>query len=495
VNTSFLTEIEKHPRAAFAAFAALHAAVWTALPTVFYRNLPLDLIEAMTYGREWQLGYDKLPPMPWWIVEALRIAVGHDVAYYAFSQLTVIAAFGVVWAMALPLVGPLGALVAILIIDGLHYFNFTAAKFNHDVVQLPFWALAGYAYWSALRGGKLGWWLALGASIGLAFWAKYFVVILAIPLALFLLLDPQARPALKTSGPWLAAAMALLVTAPHLVWLVQNDFLPFAYANARAAPARGVIGHIWHPFLYALSQIFYMLPALLIASPLYAQNPPRPLREMVDGFDNRIVTLLTFGPCATLLALSAITGRDLIPMWGYPLWLLLGLWVVILARQRVVHFPRIVILWGIVFVCFAIAFAADYIVKPYFNHAFRASNYPGYDLAQEISRRYRAKTGRPLAYVIGTIWDGGNIAHYAPERPRVLIDGDPKRAPWIDLDDLRAKGAVVIWTGQDPQTTLPPGFQAYADKVQIQENLKIRFLGNDRGRIEVFGWAILPPQP
>jgi hypothetical protein len=112
-----------------------------------------------------------------------------------------------------------------------------------------------------------------------------------------------------------------------------------------------------------------------------------------------------------------------------------------------------------------------------------------------MSRRYRAMTGRPLDYVIASMWDGGNVSRYAPERPRVLIDGDPKRAPWIDLDDLRAKGAVVIWTGQDPQTTLPPGFQAYADKVQIQENLKIRFLGNDRGRIEVFGWAILPPQP
>jgi len=49
---------------AVAAFAAVHAFVWTALPTLLYRNLPLDLIEALTYGREWQLGYDKLPPLP-----------------------------------------------------------------------------------------------------------------------------------------------------------------------------------------------------------------------------------------------------------------------------------------------------------------------------------------------------------------------------------------------------------------------------------------------
>jgi len=49
---------------AFFAFLALHGLVWSLLPTLLYPNLPLDLIEALTYGREWQLGYDKLPPLP-----------------------------------------------------------------------------------------------------------------------------------------------------------------------------------------------------------------------------------------------------------------------------------------------------------------------------------------------------------------------------------------------------------------------------------------------
>ena len=35
-----------------------------------------------------------------------------------------------------------------LIVDGLHYFNFTAVKFDHDVAQLPFWAMAGFAFYS-----------------------------------------------------------------------------------------------------------------------------------------------------------------------------------------------------------------------------------------------------------------------------------------------------------------------------------------------------------
>src|SRR5581483_7692575 len=154
-KTGLIGWIESQPQQAFAAFLTLHFAVWTALPSLLYANLPLDLIEALTYGREWQLGYDKLPPLPWWMIEAVYRTVGADWAFYALAQIAVLAAFALVWATALPLAGPRRALVAILIIDGLHYFHFTAAKFNHDVIQLPFWALAGYAFHAALKRGHI----------------------------------------------------------------------------------------------------------------------------------------------------------------------------------------------------------------------------------------------------------------------------------------------------------------------------------------------------
>ncbi len=154
-GTGFIDWIEDAPRAAFAAFLALHFVVWIALPALLYANLPLDLIEALTYGREWQLGYDKLPPLPWWLVEIMHRAFGADAAYYALAQAAVVIAFIAVWATARPLIGATGALVAVLIIDGMHYFQYTAVKFNHDVIQLPFWALAGYAFHAALKRGRL----------------------------------------------------------------------------------------------------------------------------------------------------------------------------------------------------------------------------------------------------------------------------------------------------------------------------------------------------
>ena len=264
--SGLIAMIDRRPQAAFGLFLGLHFLVWTALPASLYPNLPLDLIEALTYGREWQLGYDKLPPLPWWLIEAVHRVVGLDTAYYALAQLAVIGALAAVWMTALPLVGARGALASILIVDGLHYFHFTAAKFNHDVIQLPFWALAGYAFHAGLRRGRLIDWALLGLAVGIALWAKYFVIVLAAPMALFLVIDRDARKALATPGPWIALAIALLVMAPHLLWLVRNDFLPFAYASARAAPSRGLLDHVLHPVVFAAGQLGFLLPALLIAA-------------------------------------------------------------------------------------------------------------------------------------------------------------------------------------------------------------------------------------
>ncbi len=501
--------IERRPEAAFAAFLALHLLVWTALPALLYPNLPLDLIEALTYGREWQLGYDKLPPLPWWLVDLVYRTVGHDVAYYALAQVAVVLAFAAVWLTARELVGAVGALVAVLVLDGLHYFHFTAAKFNHDVIQLPLWALAGYAFHAALRRGRMIQWLLLGCAIGLSLWAKYFVIVLAAPLALFLLFDRQARAALATPGPYIALALALLIMAPHLVWLVRNDFLPFAYASVRAAPSRGVLDHVLHPLVFALGQAAFLLPAFVIAAAVVWPRPKGPdaavpVSAKADAFDRRIVTLLAFGPAAATVAISALSGRGAIAMWGYPLWLFLGLWIVLYARTAIepARLGRVAAAWAGIFVLFAVVFAASYSILPAIDHRYRAVFYPGDRLADELARRFRAATGRPLTYVIGTMWEGGNVAHYAPEQPRVLIDGDWRRAPWIDLGDLRSKGAVVVWTGSaDPShkeggidpTVMPVGLRAVAGDAQIQQPFTLPFRRGDR--VLTVGWAILRPQP
>jgi 4-amino-4-deoxy-L-arabinose transferase-like glycosyltransferase len=483
--------IEHRPGAAFAIFLVIHFTLWTLLPALIYANLPLDLIEALVYGREWQLGYDKLPPLPWWLIEAVHRAVDADIAYYATAQAAVVIAFALVFALSRPLVGAAGALVGVLIIDGLHYFQYTAVKFNHDVIQLPFWALAGYTFHASLRRGRLGSWILLGVAFGGALWAKYFVAVLALPYLLFMLFDRQARRAWATPGPWLAILVALVVALPHIVWLFQSDFLPLAYAGHRAAPVRGWFDHVLHPVVFLGSQIFFLTPSFFIAAALFRPRERKTIS--FDAFDQRIVTLLAFGPAFAMIALAAISGRGAIAMWGYPLWLFLGLWLVMAARTSLdaTRLARIVGAWAIVFAIFAVAFVGNYLILPPIDHRYRAVLFPGDKLAQALTQRFHEATGTPLRYAIASMWDGGNLAHYSPDQPRVLIDGEPGRAPWIELNDLRNKGAVLVWTQSDPRQ-VPPGFAAIAPSAEIGTPFDLPMRRGD-GIVHV-GWAILKPR-
>jgi hypothetical protein len=180
-------------------------------------------------------------------------------------------------------------------------------------------------------------------------------------------------------------------------------------------------------------------------------------------------------------------------MWGYPLWLFLGVWLVLTARRALddTRLARILATWAIVFACLAAAFVVNYAVLPRFDHRYRAVFFPGESLGREVTQAYEAATGRPLRYVVGSMWNGGNLAHYSPRQPRVLIDGAPERAPWIDLADLRRKGAVVVWTDGDLRT-IPQPFEAVAGSAEVQPPLRLPYR---RGGSDVpVGWAILRPQ-
>jgi hypothetical protein len=299
--------------------------------------------------------------------------------------------------------------------------------------------------------------------------------------------------------------VALVLTAPHLVWLVQNDFVPFHYVEARAAPVRGFFDHIVRPLQFAAAQILFMLPLLFIAAmwvwPRRAAASTIPAAQGAKDFaavdfDRRIVTVLAFGPAAAMLALIAISGRGTVAMWGYPLWLFLGLWFVLCVPNAfdTSRLNRIVIAWATVFILLALGFAADYTVLPMIDHRYRAAFFPGDALAADLTQRFHDATGgKKLAYVIGSMWLGGNVAHYSADHPEVLIDGLPRRAPWIDLDDVRAKGAILVWEGGDLDR-LPPQLAAIAPSAQVLAPLTLpprRHFGTPS---EHFGWAILMPQ-
>jgi hypothetical protein len=161
------------------------------------------------------------------------------------------------------------------------------------------------------------------------------------------------------------------------------------------------------------------------------------------------------------------------------------------ASLDATRLTRIVVTWGAVFAIFIVAFVANYTLLPSIDHRYRAVLFPGDKLGETLTARFHAATGAPLRYVIGSMWAGGNLAHYSPDQPQVLIDGLPRRAPWIDLADLRDKGAILVWTHGDPGQ-VPAALAAIAPGAELGTPFDLPMRRGD-GTVHV-GWAILKPQ-
>jgi 4-amino-4-deoxy-L-arabinose transferase-like glycosyltransferase len=486
--------IAARPEALFWGFVALHVAAWTILPAIINANPPLDIIEALVMGREWQLGYAKLPPLPWWVVGAVSaVDGGHIWPIYLVAQLFVAVAFWAVWRLGTALLTPAQALVAVAALAGVHYFNFTAHKFNHDVAQLPLWALAGWSLWRALRIGRTADWLLFGAWIGLAFWAKYFVAVLVAPLVLFVLIDRDARRSLATPGPWLAVAVAVAIMAPHLWWLVAHDFLPLTYAEGRLHAPTGLLDHALNPLRFLVAQLGAVAPAAgLIAAACLP--PARSAAPPLERFDRRFLAVVALGPLATLLAGSVITGRSLIALWGYPMLTFMPLFAVALIRPLLdrAAMLRFAIGWGGVFAGMAIAFVVAYGVIPRFDDRHRAPDFPGPAFAARVTEEWRAATGTPLRYAAGTMWLAGNVAVYSPDRPRAFVDADASGHPWIDLADFRRTGGVIVYWVDDP-ISVAPTLRPLLERAEQRPVIELPLL-HQSWKIARVGFAIIRPE-
>ena len=263
--------LDRHAARLFWAFISVHVVLWTLLPSLLNANLPLDVIEGFAWGRQFDWGYPKHPPLTRWLGSIAAELSGHgDWAQYLLSQMAVAAAFWAVWRLAASVFSPGRALLAVLLLEGVYYHNFTTPEFNPNVILLAFWALAVLCFWMAHTSsggpGRLVWWLGLGVATCLGLWSKYFMALLMAPLAVLALLDPQFRRHLATPGPYLAAGVALVGLVPHLAWMLESDFATLGYAVDRASKGdeTSLRDHLLRPLRFILEQPVVLLPPLLM---------------------------------------------------------------------------------------------------------------------------------------------------------------------------------------------------------------------------------------
>ena len=131
-----------------------------------------------------------------------------------------------------------------LVID--HYFSMNS-------IDTFLWALAMLLAARVLEDARARNWIALGVVIGLGLLNKASMLWFVGGFGLALLFDTRRR-LLLSPWPWIAAALALLMLVPHVLWQVRNDWptLEFMRNATQSKMVHTSFGAFWGQQVLAL---------------------------------------------------------------------------------------------------------------------------------------------------------------------------------------------------------------------------------------------------
>lgn len=446
------------------AFILVHVTIWTLTPSLIRFTLPLDAMEGTTWGHQLEWGYDKNPFMNGWLT-ALAVKLGGQSGWmvYLFSQLSVALCFWAVWRLGKQMVPPLYALLSVLLLEGIQYYNFHAIDFNDNTLELGFWAVTILCFYNAIHQKNLTQWILTGLFAGISMMTKYYVAVLLLPMFMYLIIDKDARENLFHYPLYVGIAVFLLFITPHTIWLFHHDFITINYAFDRVSSPPEWWVHLYFPVQFTWQMFDTFLPAGLLFTLLITGRFFKDVIETPDSHqpidhnildheehlidikksDKRFLLFMGFGPFILTVLLSAFAGIKLRAGWGQPLLSLWGLILLAYLRPAVTpkQFYRFI---SVLFIILCVAIAA-YCVA--FTRAKKPSsaNFPGQTIAATLTEQWHQQFHTPLTYVAGARWLAGNIAFYSHDKPTVYIDWDNSVSTWIDEKKLKKAGAVFVW--------------------------------------------------
>ncbi len=489
----------------FLLFCIAHLALWTALPSLIQPNAHLDVLECLVWGKEWQWGYHKHPPLHAWVTEVFFMPFGKSIwPGFLLSQLCVVLTFIAVWRYITPQLGKLKALLSILLLEGIYYYNFTSPEFNSNVSLLPLWAWTAYIFYRALKRESSFFWIIFGLMMGLCVLSKYASLIWGLVFTLYLLFTPHGRKWLRRPGPYLSFLVFGLVIFPHVKWLLAHEGQTLTYLAQRSSIE---VLRWWDRFIFPvdfmLAQLGALLPMLFL---LYAFrkkfNIERRLvlhtseRVSIQSWEHDLLKFLALGPLFLTLLLSFICNMRLRSMWGTPFFTFLPAYLIYVFLPIDIRgrFSPFLMRFVAIFLLGLLAYGAVIYGQPYLLHKPKRLHYPGQAMAQILTQEWHKRTHQPLYFVVGDIWEAGNVGFYSSDRPSVVIDGQLALSPWVDPLSLRESGALIVWTASHENAGIPEHLHQRYPKAIVQPMIKLNYQTSAPLAPLLVGWAIVPPQ-
>jgi hypothetical protein len=498
----FVELLRSRPALAVWIAALVQGALWALVPGLFYAGPPGDLPAVISIGHEFQLGTYMGPPLAFWVAEIVYDAFGGSVfGVYLLSQACVVVTYWAVFALGRAIVGAHHAALAVLLMVGISTFAVPTPDFGPVILTMPLWALILLHYWRAVGEGRRGYWVALAVELGLLLMTSYAGLLLVVLMVLFTLVNRRARATLGSTDPWLAGIVALIVMFPHLLWLAESreGVLPMLI---RLRTQESVVGN----FSAWLKQMALVIAAhtglavmvALVAGWPWAKHEPAPVivRQPVDPFARQFVYFFAIVPALAATFVAVLIGWQG-PLGGIaPLIILSGLAVIVAAGDDIEfsHQHVVISAWfGLLFVPPVMAIVA-LVLLPWLGVDINI-NQPARPVALFFADSFQRRVGSPLPIVAGEPRTAALVSIGAPSRPSLFLDATPERSPWVTMNDVKTKGAIIVWPTNDTSGTPPPEIrQRFPDIVPEVPRAFERPVQGSLPLLRI-GWALIRPQP
>ncbi len=399
----------------FYCFLLTHLAIWTLIPSITNHNLPLDTIEALAWGSNLDWGFNKHPPLSALAVEVFYKIFGpQDWAYYLLSQLFVISAFYFVFKLSKEILNTeKHALLSVLLLEGIFFYNFTTPEFNVNVCMLPFWAMTGYYAYKCLKDNLTKDYIILGIVAALGFLSKYLFIYLLIGIKIFYVFYIKKNN--FKINYIIPGIMFLLILTPHLIWLTDNNYITITYGLKRTGEIKNYLDHIILPLTFLGKQIGILIPFFILLFIL-----TKSIKTNFPFKDQNLLYLLSIAilPVALICFTSVIMGAKIRTMWMTPFYLFIGTFFIYLFQNYIDNNKLKSFNYIFIFLFLLSPVLYGYVSISQTN---KRTDYKGKEIAKEVERNLIKLKYNNVMSVAGNEWIAGNLCYHLKYRPKCII--------------------------------------------------------------------------
>ena len=404
----------------------IHVVLWTLIPSILNNNLPLDTIEALSWGNELKLGYDKYPPIfPLFTELFFKIFGNQDWAFYLLSQLFVISSFLVIFSLSKYFFNNnVYSLVCVLLLESIYFFNFTTPELNAFIPLFLFLACTCLFCWKAISFNRNLDWILFGFFAAISTLTYYLALYLLASITIFFIREIIVNKKINYKY-FLTLFIYFLILTPHLIFIFTDDLKSIQYALFRSFgdPLSGVsevklLNNLVYPLIFLLKQILIILPMFIL------------LRFLIVDFsfklnkkDKKLIFLFTIAllPIILMFLTSLIGGVRIRTMWMTTFYIFPSLFFLYLFKAKI-NLDR--------FNYFFIAFLFIFITLPisYGVNSYLAKNkrtdFPGQEIANRIQINWDKNFSNNIEIVAGKSWVyggwyAGNLSYQLKNRPKL----------------------------------------------------------------------------